>query len=123
MTKVSMPLSGDVTQTISPFTTMFGSQTSNNYTIELGHSTDPDIEKEVLDEVGSYGRQLGRICDVLHLLLHRIDPKDLSKHEAAALEMLRHMSTPAHALRDFQHVLHGIAQVKARHAQKKPGAD
>ena len=52
-----------------------------------------------------------------------IDPKELSKHEAAALEMPRHMSMHAHSFRDFQHMLRGIEQVEARHAYDKSDAD
>ena len=35
--------------------------------VNLGQTPRPDIEQKVLDEVGSYGRQLGRIGDALEL--------------------------------------------------------
>ena len=31
--------------------------------IDLGQTNHPDVEQTILDEVGSYGRQLGRIGD------------------------------------------------------------
>jgi hypothetical protein len=36
--------------------------------IDLGHKPRPDLEQKLLDEVGSYGRQLGRIGDALDIL-------------------------------------------------------
>ncbi|MHA7685935.1 hypothetical protein [Cupriavidus sp. PET2-C1] len=94
---------------------MFGSQVGS-YTVNVGASSNPDIEKAVLD-VASYGKQIGRISDAFLLLLKHVDLNDLPPEEAAALEILRQMPKEAHALRDFQHMLAGIAEVKARHAR------
>jgi hypothetical protein len=33
--------------------------------INLGQSSAPEVEQEILEDVGSYGRQLGRIGDAL----------------------------------------------------------
>jgi hypothetical protein len=61
-TRVSAPqhqnpmLSGDVTQT---------------FNINLGTSSDPAIEKQVLSDHASYGKQLGRIGEALIVLLSR----------------------------------------------------
>ena len=46
--------------------------------INLGKSADPQLEKTILEEVGSYGRQLGRIGDVLDVLLKHVKLSDLS---------------------------------------------
>lgn len=43
--------------------------TWNLFTINLGQSSDPKLERRILDEVGSYGRQLGQIGDVLGVLV------------------------------------------------------
>ena len=60
-----MPLSGDVVQSIKSWTASFspmGSQLGV-INIKLGQSSAPDVEQEVLSDVGSYGRQIGRIGD------------------------------------------------------------
>ena len=36
--------------------------------VNLGQTPRPDIEQKILDDVGSYGRQLGRIGDALDIL-------------------------------------------------------
>ena len=66
-----MPLSGDVTQAINPWSWTFGAASSQAGLVNsnLGRSSDPELEKELLDEVGSYGMQLGRIGDALAVLI------------------------------------------------------
>jgi len=120
MSSVNLPLSSPVTQAISPFLPyfpMFGSQVGA-YTVNLGTSSQPAVETDVLAEVGSYGRQLGRLGDALHVLLQhvQIDPSRLSDDECQALEALRNMTADAHALADLQDMLTRVAAVKARHA-------
>ncbi len=64
MPTFKLPLSGDVTQTINPWTWMFnpvGSQ-FGLVNISLGKSSNPDVEQEVLEDVASYGKQLGRLA-------------------------------------------------------------
>jgi hypothetical protein len=56
--------------------------------IELGQTAHPEIEQAVLDEVGSYGRQLGRIGDALEVLVRHVDHAKLSKEEDDALAIL-----------------------------------
>jgi hypothetical protein len=70
----SLPLSGDVTQTINPwtwFTKVVGGQVGF-ININLGKSSDPELEKEILDDVGSYGRQIGQLGDALEAVLEHI---------------------------------------------------
>jgi hypothetical protein len=101
---VQLPLSGDVTQAINPWSWTFGSASSQVglVNINLGRSSDPELEQEVLDEVGSYGKQLGRIGDALAVLIKHVKLEDLDAGERDALTALR-----------FQ--LEEIAQVKARY--------
>ncbi len=54
-----LPLSGDVTQTMNPwnwFVNLFGNQ-FGLINIDLGKSSDPQLEEQILSDVGSYGRQ------------------------------------------------------------------
>jgi len=57
--------------------------------IDLGNTQHPDVEQTILDEVGSYGRQLGRIGDALEVLLKHVKLKKLSPDERDALAVLQ----------------------------------
>lgn len=91
MPTFQLPLSGGVNQTINPWTWMtqlVGNQFGVN--INLGKSTEPAIERLILDEVGSYGRQLGRIGDALLLLMKKArDPShEFSDEDKKVLDRL-----------------------------------
>ena len=83
MPNIRLPLSGDVTQAINPWNWMLNSVGSQFglVNINLGRSADPELEAQILEEVGSYGRQLGRIGDVLGVLLKHVRMDDLSDDE------------------------------------------
>ncbi len=90
-----LPLSGDVVQSINPWTSLF-SPSGGQYgliNINLGNSSEPKVEEEVLSDVGTYGKQLGRIGDALIVLLKHLPPRDasLNHEEKAAIEALREM--------------------------------
>ena len=57
--------------------------------VSLGQTPRPDIEQKVLEEVGSYGRQLGRIGDALEVLIDHVPLEGLSRDEADALAILK----------------------------------
>jgi hypothetical protein len=57
--------------------------------VNLGQTPRPDIEQKVLDEVGSYGRQLGRIGDALEVLIDHVKLDKLSPEENDALTILK----------------------------------
>ena len=72
---------------------MSGDQTfpwANYFTINVGQSTDPNMEKAALS-VASYGKQLGRIGDALIVLLRRVDLGKLSREEEIAICDLKSM--------------------------------
>ena len=61
MPTFKLPLSGDVTQSINPWN-WFWRSVGGQFgliNINLGKSADPDLESQILEDVGSYGRQLG----------------------------------------------------------------
>ena len=107
MATFKMPLSGDVVQSINPFTAFFspvGSQLGL-ININLGQSSDPDVEQEVLSDVGTYGRQIGRIGDALIVLLAHFNPQaPLTDEENAAIDALKDM-------------LNRVADVKQKHTR------
>jgi len=97
MPSFRLPLSGDVNQNINPWTWFFrnvGNQ-FGIFNINLGQSTDPELEERILDQVGSYGKQLGQLGDALRVLIEHADVASFPKKEreilAAALTQLDHI--------------------------------
>jgi hypothetical protein len=73
MPNLMLPLSGNVNQVINPWNWMnrsVGGQ-FGFINIDMGQSADPSLEQEILDDVGTYGRQIGQLADALQaVLLH-----------------------------------------------------
>ena len=90
MPNFRLPLSGDVTQTINPWNWFFrtvGSQLGL-ININLGKSSDPALEEQILNDVGSYGRQIGQIGDALRVLIAHVKLNDLKPEEERAVKAL-----------------------------------
>jgi hypothetical protein len=103
MTSFKLPLSGDVVQSINPFTAFMTGGQFGVININLGQSTEPKVEADVLAEVASYGKQLGRIGDALIVLLAHFHPKKrLTEDETKAIT-------------DLKEMLEHIAEVKKRY--------
>ena len=106
-----LPLSGNVTQSINPWNWIFNPSGGQFglVNIALGQSSNPAVEEEVLSDVASYGKQLGRIEDALLLLMAHFRPeRALTGDEEKALAALKEMTDQ-------------IAAVKAKHgAQPSP---
>ena len=81
-----------------------GNQTSL-VAVNMGMSSNPPVEARVRSDVASYGKQPGRIGDVL--LAHYRPERALSKQEEKAI-------------RDLLRMLDDIADVKERHSAQ-PG--
>lgn len=75
--------------------------------IDLGSTPAPQTEQTILDEVGSYGRQIGRLGDALEVLLRHVTLQNLSKDETDALDVLKGQ-------------LAEIRQIKERQGRKQP---
>jgi hypothetical protein len=99
---VRLPLSGDVTQVINPWNWMLRSVGSQFglININLGRSADPQLEQQVLEEVGSYGRQLGRLGDALGVLLKHVKLSDLSDDDKKKIWALESQLTEIERLKD-----------------------
>jgi len=106
MPDFKLPLSGNVTQTINPWTVFFnpiGSQIGL-INVNLGNSSNPAVEEQVISDVASYGKQLGRIEDVLVVLMTHFRPKRaLTKCENKAIL-------------DLKRMIEDIADVKEKHS-------
>ena len=57
--------------------------------IDLGQTPRPGIEQHIHGEVGSHGRQLGRIGDALEVPLDHVRLEELSAAETDAITVLR----------------------------------
>ena len=94
MPSFRLPLSGNVTQSINPWTMLFnpiGSQVGL-VNIEMGQSSRPEVEQQVLEDVGSYGKQIGRIEEALIVLLDHFKPsRPLTDQEQQAIGDLREL--------------------------------
>ncbi|HEV2189298.1 MAG TPA: hypothetical protein VGR70_18960 [Stellaceae bacterium] len=108
-----LPLSGNVTQSINPWTWAFnpvGSQVGL-VNIELGQSSEPAVEEEILTDVASYGKQLGRIEDALLVVLKHFKPDSaLSAEDQSAID-------------DFMAPAKSVAAVKIKHRRRVPSPE
>ncbi len=80
------PFSGDVTQAINPWTwwlRMMGQIGFIN--INLAQSSDPGMEQQIVENVAGYGKQLGRIMEVLEALLAHTTTAEWSAVQRKAL--------------------------------------
>ncbi|GGB40321.1 hypothetical protein GCM10011316_10480 [Roseibium aquae] len=104
MPMFKLPLSGDVAQTINPWTSMvqmFGGQ-FGLININLGKSRNPAVEQAILEDVGSYGRQIGRISEALEVVVRKLDSDTLSAADRKAID-------------DFTDMMAEVQKVKNRH--------
>ncbi len=76
-----------LTQTINPWSWSFGDLSL--FTINLGQSGAPNIEGRALDEVGSYGRQIGRLGEALKVLIDWAEAQPGGPKTHPALEAFR----------------------------------
>ncbi|MYL97476.1 hypothetical protein GR702_06775 [Novosphingobium sp. FGD1] len=75
-------------QAINAWTWTFEGSQLGLVNVNIGETRHPEIERAILDEVGSYGRQLGRIGDALEVLMRHFDREGLSERERDALAVL-----------------------------------
>jgi hypothetical protein len=76
-------------QSINPWTFYQQGAQIGLINIDLGQTPHPEIEQKILDDVGSYGRQIGRIGDALEVLLRHVQLDNLTTEEQDALSILR----------------------------------
>ena len=105
MALFKLPLSGDVVQWINPVTWFLsGNQITAN--VYLGESGSPEVEAEILDRVGTYGRQLGQIADAMIVLLRHLPHREnLASEEREAIEA-------------FEKMANDIANIKEKHKRQ-----
>ncbi|HUD30834.1 MAG TPA: hypothetical protein VMQ93_18360 [Novosphingobium sp.] len=75
-------------QAINPWTWNLEGGQLGFVNVNIGETRHPETERAILDEVGSYGRQLGRIGDALEVLMRHFDRHALSPQERDAFAIL-----------------------------------
>ena len=75
-------------QAINPLTILQQGGQFGFINIDLGQTAHPEIEEAVLKEVGSYGKQLGRIGDALEVLMKYLDRSKMTIEEKDTLAIL-----------------------------------
>jgi hypothetical protein len=76
-------------QAINPITAYQQGAQFGLINIDLGDTAESDLERKLLDKVGSYGRQLGRIGDALEVILKHAKLGELKPEEQDALDILK----------------------------------
>lgn len=62
----------------------------NLFSVNLGASSDSTVEHEVLQKVGSYGKQIGHMAEALEVVIKRLrllEAKDLPREELDVLQV------------------------------------
>lgn len=60
----------------------------NLFSVNLGATSNAKVEQQVIEQVGSYGKQIGHLTEALEVVinrLHLLDSKELSQDERDAL--------------------------------------
>lgn len=89
-------------QAINPWTFNWQNAKIGFINIDMGVTPRPEVEQEVLDRVGSYGRQLGWIGEALDVLLRKVDLEVLDAEDRRKIRI-------------FQGRLAEIAAIKESH--------
>ncbi len=92
MPELRLPLAGDVNQTINPWSWYFPF-TGNQFgwvNISLGNAGNPAAEKMILNDgaVGSYGKQLGLVGEVLRIMVDRLEADGEEKFSPDEMKIL-----------------------------------
>jgi len=87
----------------------------------FGQTHEPELERAILDEVGSYGRQLGRLGDALEVLLRHANLDDLSDAEQGTLDILMGQLAEIRAIKQQQRAeARGSLVVRNASSQSQP---
>ncbi|MDZ7865556.1 hypothetical protein [Acidovorax sp.] len=83
-----MPLSGPVNQAFQYWTKMTMGQVGL-ININMGKSSDPALEQKIIEDVGSYGRQIGQLSDALLAVLQHMKTDTWDAESRDAVEAFR----------------------------------
>jgi hypothetical protein len=107
-TSYNSPLSGDVTQAFNPMSWLNHSMGQFGFiNITQAASSNRGMEAEIVQKAASYGRQLGRMTEVLEVLIEHLPKSERKPAEKKAIE-------------EFNEMVAAIAAVKAGHSIATP---
>ena len=89
MPNLTIPLAPQqLWQAINPLTIYQNGGQIGLINVSIGQTQHPEIEDEILDEVGSYGRQIGRIGDAIEVLIASADRAGWTPEQKDAIAVL-----------------------------------
>ncbi|MFA9441558.1 hypothetical protein ACDA63_18160 [Uliginosibacterium sp. sgz301328] len=106
MPNVYLPLSGDVSQAFSaPWTWMsrLAAGQIGLVNINFGKSADPTLEQRILEDVGSYGRQIGQLADALDAVLKNLPVETWDKPARDAVDAFHYQLREVRRLKAARH--------------------
>ena len=109
---VRAPLSGDVTENITP---SIGGQLGL-FNINATRPGDPAVEQRIITEVASYGRQLGWLVEAVDVLVQRQSRRGLGEADLHALDQVHALAWRVAAVKEqaaLDHVDRIVAEVQA----------
>jgi hypothetical protein len=95
---IKTPLSGDVWQYFNPFSSWWADSFRNAMgefgfiNINEMQSSDAGMEKGIVHDQASYGKQLGRVVEALQAICENLDTKDWKADQRQALKSFLHMA-------------------------------
>ena len=96
----------------------------NQVNVYLGKSSAPEVEADILDRVGTYGKQLGQLTDAVIVLLRRLpDRTSLPPEERDALAKFEAMAADVETIKEKHKrpaLAHEPARPHARRATSRP---
>jgi len=100
MADIRMPLSGDVSQTINPWTWWIRAWGQFGFiNINETNTGDAELEQRIVREVASYGRQLGWTSEVLSIVLRHARYGDLTPAERDSIAQFDRVQTHVEAIK------------------------
>jgi hypothetical protein len=60
--------------------------------IDMGNSANPALERHLIDRVGSYGRQIGKLVEAVEVLAAKLPRAKLTEKEKDALDALAELA-------------------------------
>ncbi|GJE61030.1 hypothetical protein [Methylobacterium trifolii] len=100
------PLFGDVTQAFAPFL---------NQQVSVTYAGNPAIEREVVSDVASFGRQIGLLTDAVLVLAHGRDEEEIKALRKVAERVAKVKDRrKADAAVEARDALDALAKVDAR---------
>ncbi len=94
-------------QSINPWTFNFQNGSFGLVNINMGVTPKPEVEQDVLDTVGSYGRQLGWMGEALEVVMRHVDLSKLDEADRRTIDI-------------FKGRLAEIGEIKKRHGVDAP---